>query len=146
MHPLLVFCFFIVSLGAWSQDSIATIRIRKEKQVAAFTSFDRPAYFKDSLTQDGELIDDFVRNTTRVPEAVRKGEVSGTVYVRFTITEKGEITSIRIVKGVAGCPACDAEVLRTIGLMPRWHPAIVKNKPVASEYSMPVRFKSALVR
>lgn len=139
-------CFFLFSLCASSQDSVEVIRIRKEKQDKPPVVFDRPAYFKDSLRLDGEFIDEFIRLNTRIPEAVRKGSVSGTVYARFTVAASGKVSNIRILKHLPGCPACDAEVIRVIGLMPDWRPAMAGNKPVPSDVSLPVRFRSAGAR
>jgi TonB family protein len=59
--------------------------------------------------------------------------VEGTVYVNFVITKTGELTDIKVIRGLS--PAQDEEALR------KWNPARHQGKPVNSYFTLPIRFK-----
>ena len=57
-------------------------------------------------------------------------DLNGTVYVRFTLTEQGDVQDAVIQRGVV--PSWDAEALRVVRAMPKWEPRKVNGvaKPV----------------
>ncbi|WP_343635691.1 energy transducer TonB [Fluviicola sp.] len=65
----------------------------------------------------------------------------GRCYLQFVVLESGEITDIKVKKGVTDCPECDEEAVRLIKSMPNWNPGKLNGKPVKSLYSLPVIFK-----
>jgi protein TonB len=72
-------------------------------------------------------------------KAVREG-ISGTVYVNFKVDEFGNISDVKVIKGVH--PLLDREAIRVVSMMPAWIPG--KNydgTPVAYFFSLPVSFK-----
>ncbi len=75
----------------------------------------------------------------KYPAEARKNGVEGTVYAKFVIEKDGSITKPEIVKSVGG--GCDEEVLRVVGLMPKWSPGKKGEQPVAVSYTLPVKFK-----
>ncbi|MDE6718067.1 MAG: M56 family metallopeptidase [Muribaculaceae bacterium] len=64
---------------------------------------------------------------------------AGLVIVQFVVEANGEIGDAIIKKGLS--PAMDAEALRVVKAMPRWIPAEVGGKPVASNYVLPVKYE-----
>jgi len=60
----------------------------------------------------------FISKNVEYPESSLKAGIEGTVYVGFTINRNGEISDIRIAKGLNS--EIDNEVLRVFSLMPSW--------------------------
>lgn len=139
MTKAIIILLLSISTSLFSQKS--TIKVKKEEQPQTIVLRDRPAYFKDSLDFDGLFIADYIKTNIRLPDSVNQRLVSGTVYVSFTIKESGELTNIKIIKGVKGCLACEKEAVRLFSNMPKWKPAITSNKPVASDLHWAVLFK-----
>ena len=71
----------------------------------------------------------------------KKGQeaVQGNVFVGFVVKSSGEITDIRIVKGL--CESCDREALRLVSEMPKWIPAQENGKPMDFSMIIPIKFK-----
>ncbi len=75
----------------------------------------------------------------KYPAEARKVGVEGTVYVKFIIEKDGSITKPEIIKSVGS--GCDEEVLRVVGLLPKWSPGKKDGQPVAVSYTLPIKFK-----
>ena len=82
---------------------------------------------------------DYFARQLQYPEAARRAEVSGTVLMEFTIDTLGQPTNVRVVRGVRD--DLDQEAIRLIRQMPRWTPASVGTKPVATKHTMPLHFQ-----
>ena len=82
----------------------------------------------------------FVRANLRFPEQEAQDEISGTVVVSFKIDEEGRLIEASVIKDVPGSVNFGPEVLRVIGSMPHWSPALRNGKPMVSQLSLPVRF------
>lgn len=65
-------------------------------------------------------------------------EGQGNVYVQFVIEKSGEITNIKVVKGVND--AYDKEAIKVIESMPNWSPGEINGKAVRCRYTLPIRF------
>ena len=79
----------------------------------------------------------FAKNLT-YPKSAIKANVQGMVYVGFTITETGQITEPKILRGIGY--GCNEEAIRLTKLMPPWKPGRQNGKPVALRYHLPIRF------
>lgn len=75
----------------------------------------------------------------KYPAEARTKGIEGTVFVKFVVEEDGSVTKPEIVKSVGS--GCDEEVLRVIGLMPKWSPGRKAGKAVASSFTLPIKFK-----
>lgn len=56
----------------------------------------------------------FISKNIKYPESGIKGNISGTVFVKFNIDQKGKISKIKITKGIN--PDFDNEVLRVVNM------------------------------
>jgi TonB family protein len=80
----------------------------------------------------------FIAMNVRYPvEALEKGMV-GKVFVSFVIDETGEVTNIKLARGVH--PSLDQEAIRVVKLMDRWKPGIKDGKSVKVSYTVPINF------
>lgn len=75
------------------------------------------------------------------PTAVELG-VQGTVFVRFIVSERGNISNVRVTKGIPDCDECSEEAIRVFRSMPDWKPAKNNGKNVNSYFNSKVTFKT----
>lgn len=83
----------------------------------------------------------YLMNNIRYPPSAIKAGVSGRVYLRFSIDEKGVLKEVNVQKGIEECPDCSKESIRVVKEMPRWKPARDHNRYVKSYFSLPIRFE-----
>lgn len=81
---------------------------------------------------------DFLHQKIRYPETSMNKGIGGTVYITFLVTKNGEITDVKIAKGVVA--DIDFEALRVVSLMPRWEPAKRDGIPADVQYHLPIKF------
>lgn len=85
----------------------------------------------------------FLSENINYPETAIELGISGKCLVGFVVNKNGEVSDVRTLRGVTGCPECDREAERVVRLMPRWTPGKVGGKPVKSRYQVPVNYKLA---
>lgn len=91
-------------------------------------------------TGDMELMQDLVA-TLKYPEECAKQNIGGRAVVTFTVTKKGKVTDVKVVRST-GNTLLDAEAMRAVQHLPKkWIPGTFKGKPVNVSYSLPVNFK-----
>lgn len=87
----------------------------------------------------GELaLTRFVQNNMRYPQLAREMGIQGTVYITFVVGKTGEISNVKVVRGIGG--GCDEEAVRVIKLMPKWIPGRQNGKPVPVWFNFPLKF------
>lgn len=85
----------------------------------------------------------FIANNLRYPQTAIEMGISGKCLVGFIVNKSGEISDVRVLRGVRGCLECDREAERIVRLMPKWVPGKVGGKAVKSRYQIPVNYKLA---
>jgi protein TonB len=83
----------------------------------------------------------FMSENLRYPQVAVEQDIQGKSYLQFIVLETGELTDIKVKRGIPGCPECDAEAVRMVKLMPKWIPGKNNGKAVKSYYVLPVTFK-----
>ena len=86
----------------------------------------------------GEAWLEFLQQTVRYPNPVGDFPALGVVYVDFTVSDIGTISTRRVVKSVNS--AFDDEALRVIAHMPRWNPGLSYGIPISMRMNMPLSF------
>lgn len=81
----------------------------------------------------------FLKSNLSYPEIDREFGIHGTVVCQFIVNRKGEVTKIKIIRGVS--ENLDNEAIRVLKLMPKWNPGFVDGIPVNVRYTLPIRFK-----
>jgi len=79
----------------------------------------------------------WVQQNIKIPKEAIENNVHGTVYVHFTIDEKGNLTKVTISKGLGY--GCDEAVLEVIRRAPPWKPAIRDGQPVPTRFIVPIK-------
>lgn len=81
----------------------------------------------------------YLGQNLRYPEAAKRANVSGKVFVAFTVGTDGGVSDVQILKGVGF--GCDEEAVRVVEQMPRWQPGRQDGQPVAVRYNLPIAFE-----
>ena len=74
------------------------------------------------------------------PPGSRREGLEGTVKLRFTIDQIGELTKLEVAES-SGDPRLDSEAFRVVNSCPKWNPGTIKGKPVKVTYVFPVIFQ-----
>jgi|GEM_PF-6752433 tonB family C-terminal domain len=72
------------------------------------------------------------------PDECKKNNIQGRVVLRFTVSENGKVTDVKVLKSVH--PLLDAEAVRIVRLSPKWKPGEVLGSKVSLYYTFPVIF------
>lgn len=101
------------------------------------------AYVEEAASFPGgnEALKAFISKNLRYPEKMNETHISGKVYLKFIVSETGEISDIKIAKGIPDCKECDDEAIRMTKSMPKWIPGKNNGKAVKSYYYLPVKFQ-----
>ncbi len=79
----------------------------------------------------------WVQQNLKVPKEAMDNNVHGTVFVHFTINEKGDLTKVTLSKGLGF--GCDEAVMEVLRRAPPWKPAIRDGKAVQQRFIIPVK-------
>ena len=72
------------------------------------------------------------------PKEAQKEGIAGTVYVEFVIAVDGNISALRILKGIGG--GCDQEAIIAILGAGKWLPAQKLGEPIEQKILIPISF------
>lgn len=82
----------------------------------------------------------FIRSNLIYPKSAKDANITGICYMNMIVEQNGQISNIRIIKGIRNCLDCDKEALRIVKLMPAWNPATQNGKPVKVQMNIPIKF------
>ncbi len=88
-------------------------------------------------TGDQALME-YIANHIIYPENAVRAGIAGKVYVSFVVNEFGQVTQVKLMKGIGG--GCDEEAMRVIQSLPTWTPGRQGGLPVRVKYTLPVNF------
>ena len=80
-----------------------------------------------------------IQRAVRYPSLALRNGVEGKVFVSFTVDAKGEVTDVRIVKGLGS--GLDEETMRAIKTLPRFIPGKQNGNDVSVSFTVPVTYK-----
>jgi protein TonB len=83
----------------------------------------------------------FLQKNLRYPALARESNISGKVFVSFIVEKDGQLTDIKIVRGLGY--GLDEETIRVLKLAKAWKPGIQNGRPVRVAYSIPFAFQLA---
>ena len=81
----------------------------------------------------------FLFDNIKYPQQAIETGIQGTVYVQFIVDSKGNITDVKMMRGIGG--GCDDEAVRIVKMMPQWNPGKQNGKTVRVLFTMPVVFR-----
>jgi len=80
----------------------------------------------------------YLRRHVNYPKEAVENKIEGVVIVVFVVEPTGEITRVKLLKGIGG--GCDEEALRVAREMPKWSPGKRSGRPVRVLVKMPIVF------
>jgi protein TonB len=83
----------------------------------------------------------FLSKNLRYPNLARENNIGGRVTVSFVIETNGEITNLKVLRGIGA--GCDEEAIRVIKKSPLWSPGFQNGRAVRVSYIMPIVFRLA---
>ena len=83
----------------------------------------------------------FLQENIKYPTMARESGIQGTVYVTFVVEKGGNVSDVKILRGIGG--GCDEEAIRVIRAMPKWNPGKQRGKSVRVQFNMPIKFTLA---
>ncbi len=81
----------------------------------------------------------YLGSNIKYPDAAKKSEIEGMVYVNFVIDAKGHVKDVSVAKSLD--PLLDAEAMRVIKTMNKWKPGEKDGKKVSVKFTIPIKFK-----
>ncbi len=80
----------------------------------------------------------YLSENIKYPLIAKETGITGIVYITFIIEPDGKVSSIAVLRGVAG--GCTEEAVRVVSEMPDWTPGKQRSKPVRVRMNLPVKF------
>ena len=80
-----------------------------------------------------------IQKAVRYPSLALRNGVEGKVFVSFTVNPKGEVTDVKIVKGLGS--GLDEETMRAIKTLPRFVPGKQNGREVSVAFTVPVTYR-----
>jgi TonB family protein len=96
---------------------------------------EQPAEFVGGLSS----LSKFISKNLIYPESSRSQGIEGAVFVSFVVDKVGELSDLKIVKGLSA--DCNDEAIRLVSIMPPWKPGKQNGLPIKSRFVLPIRFK-----
>lgn len=108
-----------------------------EKDEGVHTYVDELAEFPGGMA----ALKEFIKANLKYPETAAELGIEGKCYLQFTVSDKGKISDVKVMRKVPDCPDCDREAVRMVQSMPNWIPGKISGKPVESTFNLPVKFE-----
>ena len=105
--------------------------------VAYFECDQRPQFFGSADPR--HFLKEWVYHYLKYPSYAIQNGIQGTVMVEFVIEKDGNVTDVRVVKGVS--EELDAEALKVVSASPKWKPGRVGGNKVRASVRIPVEFR-----
>jgi protein TonB len=80
----------------------------------------------------------FIAQSVKYPAIAQENGIQGRVFVSFVVNTKGEVTDVKVARGVD--PNLDKEAVRVVQSMPKWKPGMQRGKAVKVSYTVPINF------
>ncbi len=80
----------------------------------------------------------FIAESVEYPVVAQDNGIQGRVYVSFVVSDNGEVTDVKLAKGVDS--SLDKEAIRVISSMPKWKPGKQRGINVKVSFTVPINF------
>jgi protein TonB len=81
----------------------------------------------------------FISKNIIYPNHDLENDIQGRIYVRFVVTNKGDLSNIEVIRGLSS--SLDSEAIRIIKIMPKWIPGVQDSINVNTWFVLPIDFK-----
>jgi periplasmic protein TonB len=128
---LLIFAFVSISLKAQTTRKDSATKTGADTTKEIWIPVDVEPVPKNGI--EGVFM--FIEKNFKKPKDSQ--EFQGRVIVQFIVEKDGSLTNIKVMRGLTS--AIDKEVIRVIGLLPKWNPGMAGGQPARVQYTFPVR-------
>ncbi|RLD59253.1 MAG: hypothetical protein DRJ05_06690 [Bacteroidetes bacterium] len=145
VRPLAIILTLMISISINGKISAQEVDNRTEKQnpESDGSTQKEPIYAivtkMPSFPGGDKAFQKFLSRNIKYPEEARKNGIAGTVYLKFNIEKDGEVSNVKLLRGIGG--GCDEEAIRVVSLLPNYNPGLDENgKPVRTVFNIPISF------
>ena len=117
--------------------TFTAVEVEEEEEEVMFAIVEDKPMFNGKEAEVG--FREYIKNNTTYPPVAQENGITGKVFVEFAIGRDGQVTDVRILRGVD--PLLDNEAMRVIRASPKWTPGMQRGKPVKVKYNFPVNFQ-----
>jgi protein TonB len=102
--------------------------------------YDPPAVDQQAVPFGGwEGFKKHLLKNLKYPNAARRMEIEGRVFVSFVVSSSGKITQVKVLKGIGF--GCDEEAVKVVSSLPEWCPAQRAGQAVSVRMVLPIIFR-----
>lgn len=123
-----------IALVSWQAAPRTDPGLRSLKALV-FVGVDQQPEFPGGM----EALARYLQENLRYPKSAMEVKAEGTVYVGFTVKANGQVTAVKVKRGVR--TDMDEESVRVVKAMPAWKPGLSKGKAVDAEMTLPIAFR-----
>ena len=80
----------------------------------------------------------YISKNIKYPPISKENNITGKVYVSFVVNKSGQVTDVKILKGVD--KYLNSEAVRVVSNLPKFKPGKQRGKAVNVQYNIPIRF------
>ena len=80
----------------------------------------------------------YIQKNVKYPPIAKEYNITGKVYVSFIVDKSGNVTNVKIVRGVD--KNLDAEAVRVVKSLPKYKPGKQRGKAVRVMFTIPINF------
>lgn len=81
----------------------------------------------------------YLTKNIKYPQIAKENGISGVVYVSFIVDKSGNVTEVKVVRGVDSF--LDKEAIRVVSSLKGYTPGKQRGKPVPVQFTLPIRFQ-----
>ncbi len=82
-------------------------------------------------------MNDYIRRNLKISDRDIEEENFGIIYVQFVVNSSGQVTDVKIIKGINS--RLNNSALNVVKNMPEWEPGRQGGRPVSVRYNYPIR-------
>ena len=125
------------------QEVVEPEKVAEEDKPEVVDMYDEPIDFRvvEDLPQFPGGAAEFMKWLTKnlkYPASAQQRKVRGKVVAQFIINKDGSVTDVEVIQPLDS--DCDREVLRVLGMMPKWEAGVMNAKPCRTRVCIPVVF------
>ncbi len=94
---------------------------------------------KASFPGGPTAMDEFIKENMEIPEIAYEEAENGTVVVSFTVEKDGSLSNIQVTSTRKIGYGVEEAAIAVIKKMPRWKPALQRDKPARMAFQKPIR-------
>lgn len=111
------------------------IQVKSQNEILANDTLNKEPQFPGGK----EALETYLKTNLRYPKRALEMKIEGRVVLNVRISEIGEISGIRIFRGLGR--DCNDEAVYLVRNMPNWIPGLKDGKPVAMNVVIPIAFE-----